>query len=37
MDSTRNNRELRNQLLYLSNEVIFMKELIIDMSNNLIN
>ncbi len=32
-----NNRELRNQLLHLSNEVIFMKDVIIDMSNNLIN
>ncbi len=31
------NRELRNQLLSLSNDITFMKEVIIDMSNNLIN
>ncbi len=32
-----NNKELRNQLLLLSNNIVFMKEVIIDMSNNLIN
>ena len=32
-----NNKELRNQLLQLSNDIVFMKEVIIDMSNNLIN
>ena len=32
-----NNKELRNQLLHISNDIVFMKEVIIDMSNNLIN
>jgi ATP-dependent Lon protease len=32
-----NNKELRNQLLQISNDIVFMKEVIIDMSNNLIN
>jgi ATP-dependent Lon protease len=32
-----NNKELRNQLLHISNDIVFMKEMIIDMSNNLIN
>jgi ATP-dependent Lon protease len=37
MNSTTNSRELRNQLLQLSNIVSFYKETLIDMSNNLIN
>jgi hypothetical protein len=32
-----NNKELRNQLFNISNDISFMKEVIIDMSNNLIN
>jgi ATP-dependent Lon protease len=32
-----NNKELRNQLFNISNDILFMKEVIIDMSNNLIN
>ena len=32
-----NNRALRNQLLQLSNQVSFLKDTLIDMSNNLIN
>jgi ATP-dependent Lon protease len=32
-----NNKELRNKLFNISNDILFMKEVIIDMSNNLIN
>ena len=32
-----NNKELRNQLFNISNDISFMKEVVIDMSNNLIN
>ena len=31
------NRELRNQLLSISNDICFMKDIVINMSNNLIN
>ncbi len=37
MNSTTNPRELRNQLLQLSNIISFYKDTLIDMSNNLIN